>query len=448
MLRQGVTWLTAWAFLWGISVIVLRVTLVVPVPDLLWGFAAIPLVLVLGVVLGRRQVPPASSVCALLDRASGAGGLLLAAAERDLDGWAAALPPVADVRVHWRGGRAWTFLTAGVAFLTIALLFPEKLVSLRPGHGLEIGSDVARLSEQLEALKETGVLDPARVESLEEKLKSLKDTASGENPAKTLEALDHLQDVAKRAAQEAAEAGTQKTEKLAQAETLAEGLNKAAGEIDAKLQAEALGELARLSEKAAAEDKNLDSTLDPEALKSFKNGALNKEQLKKLADALRGARKDILRTMEKLHKARLIDAETLAKCESCGKCNSEDMCNGLKEGNKSVRALCKECQRPGRGGLNEGPGAAELTWGDPTSDEGAKFKEQALPPAALAGLKESRMIGVGKAPPTPAKGGAPSQSGALANAATGAGSAHTEAVLPRHRAAVERYFERAGKVDK
>jgi hypothetical protein len=449
VLRQVVTYVTAWAFLWGVSVIVLRVALAVPVPDLLWGFAAIPIALAVGLVLGRRQMPSAASVCALLDRASGAGGLLLAAEERELDGWAQALPPVADVHVRWHGARAWTLLAAAALFLAIALLFPEKLVSLRSGHGLEIGSDVARLSQQLDALKETGVLDPTRVESLEEKLKNLKDTASGENPAKTLEALDHLQDLANRAAQEAAEAGAQKTEKLAEAEALAEGLGKAAGEIDGKLRADALGELARLAEKAAAENKSLDSSLDPEALKNFKSGTLNPEQLKELAQALRDARKDILRTMQKLHKARLIDAETLAKCENCGKCNSDAMCNCLKKGNQSVRAMCKECQRPGRGGLNEGPGAAELTWGDPSSDEGAKFKEEALPPAALGALKDSRLVGVGgKAPPMPAKGGAPSPSGALANAAAGAGSAHTEVVLPRHRAAVERYFERAANVDK
>jgi hypothetical protein len=444
--RQVAGMLALWLFLWGTVVVVLRVTLRVAPLDLLWGLAVVPLLVVLAAFLALRRVPPASAIRALLDRWSGAGGLLVAAAERPLDGWADRLPPAPSLRLHWHGGRTWGLLAAGALFLTIALAFPQHLVALATSRCLEIGNELAKLTAQLEVLKDAEVLQPERAESLEQKLNQLKDRAAGEDPAKTLEALDHVQQVASQAAQEAAETAAQKTERLAQAETLAEGLRQAAGEMDAKLQTEALAELARLAEKAALENKLFDKELDPQALKDFKAGSLNPEQLKKLAQALRGARKDIARNLEKLCKARLVDLEALAKCEQCGRCNGDKMAECLKAGGKqSVGKMLSQCQRPGRNGLNEGPGAAELTWGDPSSAEGVKFKEATLPPSDLAALKESQVVGVGKAAPSTEKGTAPSQPGALQQAASGAGSAQTQVILPRHRAAVERYFDREAR---
>lgn len=443
VVRQAALLLAAWAFVWGIAVVVLRVTLGVAPLELLWGLLGVPILVVVAAVLALRQLPASGTLRALVDRASGAGGMLLAAEEKELGGWTDSLPPTPCLRVRWHGSHAWALLSAGALFLAVSLLCPQQLVSMTPGRSLEIGNEVAKLTAQLEVLKDAAVLEPERAESLEQKLGQLKEKASGEDPAKTLEALDHVQDVVSRAAQEAAESAVQKTEQLARTGTLAEGLSEAAGAIEPRLQAEAMAELARLAEKAAAENKLSDKGLDAEALKACKSGSLNPEQLKKLAEALRGARKDLAGTLEKLSRAKLIDPETLAKCERAGRCNGKGMAKCLKEGGKqAVCDILSECQRPGRGGVNEGPGAAELTWGTPSSEEGAKFKEETLPPAAVAALKESRLVGLGKAPPAPEKSGGPSQPGALGQAAPGAGSAHTQVILPRHRGAVERYFER------
>jgi hypothetical protein len=93
-----------------------------------------------------------------------------------------------------------------------------------------------------------------------------------------------------------------------------------------------------------------------------------------------------------------------------------------------------------------------MAWKDPTSDDGFKFKEEALPPSAVQALKDSIKIGtVGRSRPGPGPGTNPDGSastGALDGAKTGDGSANTQVVLPRHRQAVERYFDRAGKGSK
>jgi hypothetical protein len=84
-----------------------------------------------------------------------------------------------------------------------------------------------------------------------------------------------------------------------------------------------------------------------------------------------------------------------------------------------------------------------LTWDGPKSDEdGAKFKEEKLPDSALEALKDSSVQGITKG--TPQKGGkdGPAGSGALDGASAGGGSANTPVVLPRHKPAVGRFFDR------
>src|SRR6266446_3723618 len=83
VLKQAVAFLTAWAFLWGTVVLVLRAALAVGPLHLLWGLAALPALLGLAAAIALRRLPPSLAVRALVDRASGSGGLLLAAEEQD-----------------------------------------------------------------------------------------------------------------------------------------------------------------------------------------------------------------------------------------------------------------------------------------------------------------------------------------------------------------------------
>jgi hypothetical protein len=83
-----------------------------------------------------------------------------------------------------------------------------------------------------------------------------------------------------------------------------------------------------------------------------------------------------------------------------------------------------------------------LTSQRPASDDGAKFKEQAITPAALKDLKDSQLLGISKGAPDKDKEHEAATSGALAGSTAGGGSANTQTILPRHRGAVERYFER------
>lgn len=98
---------------------------------------------------------------------------------------------------------------------------------------------------------------------------------------------------------------------------------------------------------------------------------------------------------------------------------------------------------PGRGGIDRGGATAAMTWSDPTSEKGMKFKERALPPGEV-NVRDSRQVGIGATAPQRTHAGV-DDSGSLAGAKAGGGSANVQAILPEHRAAVTRYFQRSNK---
>ena len=83
-----------------------------------------------------------------------------------------------------------------------------------------------------------------------------------------------------------------------------------------------------------------------------------------------------------------------------------------------------------------------MTWSDGSNEEDTTFKAQVLPPASLAALKESMMIGVSIGAPSIEENPASSATDALNSATAGSGEAFSHTVLPRHKGVVERYFER------
>src|SRR5262245_44527318 len=86
-LRPAVAAVTAFAFLGGTAVLVLRATQGTPAAPLLWAAAGVPVAAALGAWLALRRLPDRAAVRALLDREGDCGGLLMAGAERDLGRW-------------------------------------------------------------------------------------------------------------------------------------------------------------------------------------------------------------------------------------------------------------------------------------------------------------------------------------------------------------------------
>jgi hypothetical protein len=358
----------------------------------------------------------------------------MAAEQVELGAWQRTLPVVAAPRLRWRGRRWFALLAAGLVFLTASFIVPVRLSGTGSSRPLDLAGQADQLAAAVETLKAEEVIDQSSAESFEQKLESIQQDASGDDPARTWEALDHLEQTISETAEEASEKIAQTAQQLAQAEALAKAMSEGGSSSDPKLVTEAMKELASLADSAQGEMSN-------EMMEGLKSGSLDREQLKQLAEAL-GARKgELAKRLGRLRDAGLIDLAQYKKCEKAGECDSAGLADFLAKNAESMSV--KEMMGAwGRGGIDRGRGDAPMTWSEGgASEQGAKFKEQVLPPSALAGLKDSQLVGRSSGAPTADRSN-PSSSGALSGAAAGGGSAFTHTVLPRHKGAVKRYFER------
>ena len=357
----------------------------------MWGLTGLAVCVAVALIRTRRRMPSPTAIRALLDEQSGCGGLLMAGAEQELGGWRQRMPTLMLPRVRWDGRCACTLLAIAAGFVLLSFLAPQGLADLQSRSPLAVDQEVGRLLQQIALLKAESILEPKRAEMLAGKLAELHEHASGKDPARTLEALDHLKKFASDTAREAAEECLRQNGRFGEAQALAEALLRNADLLDSKMTRETLAEMAAVLDKNGMDAKPFAKLLDPELLKALHQQKLDPEQLKKLGEALQSSTAELGRRMEKLHKVGLIDAETLARCREAGACDSEGLRAFLRDnkGKFSLADIKSQCKIGGEGGIRRGPGEAPLTWGKPGSVDDFKFKEDVLPPGALDALKST-----------------------------------------------------------
>ena len=441
IVRYALAHSVIWIFLWGIAALALRVATSPTTTQLMWGFVGVIPAVALAIFRSRRNLPSRSAIRALLDHRGEFGGLLMAAADAELGDWTNRLPDAVSPRLRLRAGRNAGLLVIGIAFLMASFVAPVRFGVLASDRPLDVDQQADQLQADIETLKREDLIEEQRAESLEQKLDAIRKDASGEDPVKTWEALDHLQDTVSAAAKESAEKLAQTTEELAKAQALSEALAEAGSGLDPKLTAESMKELSSLLESAESDRQALEKALGSQISDGLKSGSLSREQMKQLARALGERKAELAKSLGKLRDARLIDAEALKKCDKAGKCDSAGLAKFLNDnaGEMSVKSALKTWQ--GKGGVDRGRGDAEMTWTDASSEKGAKFKEEVLPPGGVASLKDSQLVGRSVGAPSLDNSGV-ARSGALSGAAAGGGSAVTQTVLPRHKGTVKRYFDR------
>ncbi|HDZ19910.1 MAG TPA: hypothetical protein ENH78_01270, partial [Phycisphaerae bacterium] len=437
-LRFVLRWTAVWCFAWGTGVLILRYAIRAEPGPLLWGLAAVGGILIVGIVAAYRRAPSRTAVRAALDGSHRCGGLVMASREADLGAWR---PPSLDpdrLTLRWHGRRPLALLAAAMAFVLISFMLPQRYLTTGPGRTMNIGSQAAALTEQIEALEEEGVIDEEQAADMEAKLDQIESEATGDDPVKTWEALDHLETTLADMADQAAEEAINDTEKLGQAGALADALDMTADELDPSALTAAMGELADMVSEARAECEAAGEALSDEMAQACENGTLSAEQLGELAEQLSQSQSGLGESLKRLAEARLIDAQTLAQLQRmAGQCDSGQLADFLKaacsgdgdgDGDLAGMSLAEVIRlgladasggdRPGRGGVSRGRGDAAMTWRDPTSKENTAFEEQVLPPASLAAIRDSERIGLSTGAPTVAEAG-PSAGGALTRASAG-----------------------------
>ncbi len=443
-LARGARFVALWCFAWGTAVLALRAGFDAPREALIWGLAGCLPAAVAAVALALRERPAERAVRALFDLHNRGGGLMMADGEVELGGWRARLDAAAVPRLVARVPVG--LLAGGALFVAAAFLMPVAVTGLEAERPLEVGRDVEDLAERIEVLKEESLLDDEQAERFERELEDLRQEALGDDPARTWETLDHLRETTDRTLADVSEAAIAEGEQLAAAEALAGVLSEAGETAGEERLAEAMAELSALTARAAADSRLLDSALAADLAAASEGG------LSALSEALGQGRGGLETRLERLYAAGLIDLETLLAAKTSMEDDLEALAVYLDEQDleasssfcRSGRLASGRSGLPGRGGINRGRGDAAMTWREASSADGVSFREQILDPASLAALDDSRLLGLTAADPTrPEASAAATSPGALDPAsAAGGGAAYTHTLLPRHRAAVRRFFDR------
>lgn len=395
-----------------------------------------------------RRLPQRGQVLSLLDAHNACGGLLVSAEDVDPGAWGDRIPPLVLPRVRWQPRRPVILCSAGALFLTLALLLPLDPHSAADANPLDVGAKAGELSNKITALEEAGAFEENKAASLQEKLDEVTDAAIGDDPAKTWEALDHLEAATAAAAAQSSEHALATTENLTKAEAIAEMLETQSSSIDAETVTEAMQELSRLTAADGSLPKG--AALPRDIADALRNGQrLTPEQLRQLQASLQAVKGSLLSDLEELRDLKLIDIRDLQTCERAGKCTKGDLAAFLAEcprGTPLSEAIgAWSCRRPGAGGVSRGRGDAPLSLGPPADAAGTAFKVRVLPPASMAAIRDSRIMAMSAAAPTAIAGESDdtrTAPGALSAAHAGSGQAYTHRVLPEHRGTVKRYFEK------
>lgn len=444
-LKHALKYSTLWCFAWGTIALILRATTSISAKPLLWGAAGIAVAMLFAAWKARQERPARREIEAILDARNQFGGLLMARADTSIGAWESRVSSPARPRLRWKNNQAVALICCAALFVAISLLVPVRWVGRNASRALNVAAQAESLAAQIEALKESQLIEEAKAEELDQKLDQLVKEASAEDPAKTWEALDHLAEDLEKTTKDAVEKAQAEEARAQQAETLSEALQAGAGQLDEKTMTEAMQTLSAMMQSAMKENEALAGELSKETQEAIKSGALKAEHLSEISKAMSKSQSARAKNLSNLAKSGAINPNSLKNGARGNRPKGSDLAKFLKENSRemSVEEMVDAfCENPGRGGVSRGRGDAEMTWTDGTDEKNAKFKEQVLPPSAIAGLDESELLGVSTAAPTADKT-AISAHGSLNNAATGGGSAYTQSLLPRHKGAVKRYFERS-----
>ena len=312
---------------WGASVLVLRLAVQQPHGKLWWGALVVVPCVAYGVVRSWLGVPARQVLRAVLDARNRFGGLLMASAEADVTAWFPAMPKGTAPRVTMHDRRLCAMCLLSLAFALMCLLLPDRAMIAGGSVKMEIGPVVKELEQQIETLQEQKLMEEKTAEELEQALNQAWQESDRDDPARTWEALDHVQQKLEHAAKASAEETQRTLDAVEKAKEAAEacaasqqsnGASTASSRLPqaaAQLLADLLKQLATqdaagLSNALAAMDMPREMkealeagmAIDPATLSS-----LSPEQMSQLASKLGAFAGGLTNALMKLGNARLVN---------------------------------------------------------------------------------------------------------------------------------------------
>ena len=408
----------------------------------------------------RRPISEAASR-AFIDAASAAGGLIMCADTAGAALWQFNTPRLPQV--SWNRQRHTIHVTLASFFAVAAATLPSYSFTTShtsPQAGLTPLID--DLTTRLTQAASADLLPEPVLAALSNQLSQAMESSKATDPARTLEALDHISsELTREAAANAAAVVTQQ-EALQAAMALTKHLAANAADLmtdptRAAAISSALSQFFNQTSLPANLTSNLLSTCN-------NSGAtLNAETLAALAAHLNNAATTIDSRMLQLADLNMLNPSL---CNNPSATANAAACNAalaqlLSQDDIASGIACELADIANIGGLDglcaqsacavgavsaglptHGPGAAHLTWTTPTSPDGITFQELPLTSHALSSPEQAELIALSAAAPKVPDTPHAVDSGALNNQTTPAsGSTPQTPLLPRHRAAVAHFFD-------
>ena len=451
-LRYVLFCLIFFAFSGGIIVLTTRVlfgrSLQGPAGAVLAGVALLA-AFIYSLIRTLLSIPSVDGLRVVFDKINCCGGLLMTSSETDIGSWSQRISAIRSPSISWDGRCwGWIFLLA-VIFLGFSFMVPQRYIMIHSAGRLQIDDQTQQLQEQIKVLEEENIIAEETAQDIRQKVDQIDETASGRDPVKTWEALGHLQDQLKKAAEEASVGMLAETEELTRTETLAKALNQVGAELDQQAMEGAMSELAQMTRSLMEQNEALKKMIGGQLVAGVEAGQLSPEQLQELMEALQGRKAELAQCTSRLCQADLAKMKLMQLCERKGQCNCEGLMALLQdcEGSQGAKDAVDIFMNNPNWDLDRGRGDAPMVWSDPSREQGNAFKEQVLPAASLAALKDSQLVGVSVSAPSIEDSTERLQSGNLSSAEAGSAQAVKQTVLPKHKAAVKGYFQREDKTE-
>ena len=451
---------TLWTFLWGSSVVMLRLTWDIPSTQLLWGALGYIAALLYAFRKATHEQPPQQQVRAILDRYNEMGGLLMVQHEANIGAWTRHTKNIKRPHIAWRSGPAWGMFALALAFLTAGALIPTPVKSNTTKHTLMINDQVEQLGKQIKVLAQEQIINQQEAQRAKKQLSQIQKEASGREPTKTWQALDKMAQKHKQQAEKAAQKTLSEAEKWNQVQKMAEQLKRS---------------LEKMAQQQSTSKKQNSSTSQPTSKQSAQKSqhqmsaaqrkALQK-QMRKLAKMIQKALKanpsmakhwpkSLLKSLKKMPsrtiKLSAKQLKMLMKMKMKKTTKSAKMCKKAGGGKLAKlfmagmlsKSTLKTHARLGKGPfISRGPGHAALSWRHFTAKKGVKFKEKVLPKAQLNALTQSNLIKLSTGKHQKTNSSYVPSTGQLKHAHVDQNQAHTHKILPRYRGTIQRFFDK------
>lgn len=470
-LIQTLKLVTAWNFIAGVIFLVLRHLQYFQIDFIGFSAAGLPVCFLAGMAVASRQIVSDEKLVALIDSCNNAGGLLLASFETGDLAWEnrtateLQLPEFAVDYTQRLPG-----LLLSLVFLLLCVNVPVYSLSGKNDPRIQFKEMREAALEQIEILAETGAIEIQEAEILKGTVEQISEASDRNDPSKTFEALDQLQEKLRHESALESQKEMDRLEELGSLSSLADKLSDNQGDLEKmkeaarelmkqlsqsemgqKMQQQGAGDLSRSIEKALSDEVF--------SAEEAQNAA------KELKDYIAGQAEKIKESAGKMLKARLIDRQTFEKLQSEGRIKpltAEELARNpdaeiivapgeagqsgdgkAGEGQSGELQMLLENGQPGiPGGAGRDSGTAPLQYNRKTSEHGVTLTDEQLPAPKGSSLDNSITIGMGiTAPQLLSDDNTPSatpvnwkQPGKL--------SGESDIILPRHRNAVKKYFDR------